>query len=193
MGLLARLTPTLQRRATYHACLFATFSLFWTTVPLLLADMFHLSQQGIALFALAGVAGAIAAPVAGRAADRGWSKAATGLAMLAVAAFLLLSLLGLSESNASLATLVLAAILLNFGVTANGVLGQRAIYALGPAIRGRLNGLYMATFFAGGAIGSALGGWSYAEGGWSLVMEAGLVIPVLALACFFTEPEEATL
>ncbi len=193
MGRLARHKPVLQRRAIYHACLFATFSLFWTTVPLLLADTFHLSQRGIALFALAGVAGAIAAPIAGRAADHGWSKPATGLAMLAVAASLLLSLLGHSGSNASLAALVLAAILLDFGVTANGVLGQRAIYTLGATVRGRLNGLYMATFFAGGAIGSALGGWSYAEGGWSLAMGAGLVMPVLALACFLTEPKESTL
>lgn len=85
---------------------------------------------------------------------------------------------------------MLAAILLDFGVTANGVLGQRVIYTRSAAVRGRLNGLSMATFFAGGAIGSALGGWSYEEGGWSLTTGAGLVMPVLALACFFTEPKE---
>ena len=184
----------LQRRALYHACLFATFSLFWTTVPLLLADRFGLSQGGIALFALAGVAGAIAAPVAGRAADQGWSKTATGLAMLAVVAALLLGLAGGSESGsgspAGLVALLLAAILLDFVATANGVLGQRAIYTLGAAMRGRLNGLYMATFFAGGAIGSALGGWSYAMDGWSLTMEAGLALPILAAACFLTEMKD---
>jgi predicted MFS family arabinose efflux permease len=54
--------PVLRRRALYHACLFGAFSLFWTTVPLLLAGpLFNLSQAGIALFALAGVSGAIAA------------------------------------------------------------------------------------------------------------------------------------
>lgn len=45
----------------------------------------------------------------------------------------------------------------------------------------------MATFFAGGAAGSALGGWAYAHGGWSLAMWAGLVLPVLAFCCFLTE------
>ena len=54
--------------------------------------------------------------------------------------------------------LLFAAILLDFGVTANLVLGQRALFALGARIRSRLNGIYMATFFAGGAAGSALGG-----------------------------------
>src|ERR1700730_9612732 len=69
--------------ALFQAFLFGAFSLFWTTIPLLLAGPeFHMSQRGIALFALAGVAGAVAAPIAGRLADRGWSRAATGAAML---------------------------------------------------------------------------------------------------------------
>ncbi|CAH2601906.1 Uncharacterized MFS-type transporter YdeR [Rhodovastum atsumiense] len=187
MGRLARHTPILQRRAFYHACLFGTFSLFWTTVPLLLAGPFQLSQNGIALFALAGVAGAISAPIAGRAADRGWSRPATGAAMLGTAAALLLCLTADSGSPIALAILVLAAILLDFAVTANLVLGQRAIYSLGAAVRGRLNGLYMATFFAGGAFGSALGGWTYARGGWPLTIWAGLALPALALAGFLTE------
>jgi predicted MFS family arabinose efflux permease len=184
MGSLARRTPVLQRRALYHAFLFGAFSLFWTTVPLLLAETYRLSQNGIAWFALAGVAGAVAAPIAGRVADRGWSRPATGIAMLLVAAALLLGRLGLSGSHVGLGTLVCAAILLDFGVTANLVLGQRAIFALGARVRSRLNGIYMATFFAGGAAGSALGGWAYAQGGWSLSSWVGFGLPVLALACF---------
>lgn len=38
-------------------------------------------------------------------------------------------------------------------MTANLALGQRAIFQLGAEFRSRLNGLYMATFFVGGAIG----------------------------------------
>ncbi len=184
---LARRTPILQRRALYHACLFGAFSLFWTTAPLLLADTFHLSQNGIALFALAGVAGAIAAPIAGRAADHGWSKPATAVAMIAVAASFLLGRLGSSGSHTDLVILVLASILLDFGVTTHFVLGQRSIFSLGAEIRGRLNGLYMATFFAGGAVGSALGGWAYAQGGWPLSMWVGLGLPVLAVGFYLTE------
>lgn len=188
MSRLARHTPVLQRRALYHACLFGGFSLFWTTVPLQLAGTFHLSQTGIALFALAGVAGAIAAPIAGSVADRGWSKPATALAMLIAAAAFLLGRSGLSGSPMGLALLVLAAILLDFGVTAHLVLGQRAIFSLGAELRSRLNGLFMATFFVGGAIGSALGGWAFAQGGWSLAMWIGLGLPVLAFAGYLTEP-----
>jgi predicted MFS family arabinose efflux permease len=83
---LARTTPVLQRRALYQAGLFGAFNLFWTTVPLVLAGpAFHMSQTGIALFALAGVGGALVSPIAGRLADRGWTKPATALAMLLLA------------------------------------------------------------------------------------------------------------
>jgi predicted MFS family arabinose efflux permease len=187
MGELVRHTPVLRRRALYHACLFGAFSLFWTTSPLLLAHTFHLSQTGIALFALAGVAGAISAPIAGHVADRGWSRPATALAMLAVAAAFLMVRFGQTGSAWSLAVLVAAAILLDFGVTAHLVLGLRVIFGLGAEHRSRLNGLYMATFFAGGAIGSAMGGWTYAQGGWPLSASVGLSLPVLALLCYATE------
>ncbi len=184
---IVRDTPILRRRALYQACLFGVFSLFWTTVPLLLITAYHMSQVGIALFALAGVAGAVSAPIAGRLADRGLSQPATGFAMLAVAGAFLLSRLGTAGTTGSLAILVAAAILLDFGMTANMVLGQRAIFTLGAAHRGRLNGLYMATFFTGGAIGSALGGWGFAHGGWSLTSWIGFALPMAGLAGFATE------
>ena len=181
MGRLLIETPVLRRRAAYQACLFGTFSLFWTTVPLLLADRFQLSQSGIALFALAGVAGAVSAPIAGRMADRGWSRPMLGLAIAGVALAFLLARSGQSAGGWRLAVLVFSAILLDFGVTASLVLGQRAIFTLGAEYRSRLNGLYMALFFIGGAVGSALGGWTYAQGGWLLTCWAGLALPVLAL------------
>lgn len=188
MAGLVRTTPTLRRRALYHAALFGAFSLFWTTVPLLLAGpTFGLSQGGIGLFALAGVAGAIAAPIAGRVADRGWSRLATAAAMLAVAAGFVLSHLGTPGSPWSLGWLVLAAIVLDFGVSANMTLGQRAIFALGAEVRARLNGLYMTTFFLGGALGSALGAWAYASGGWAWASVFGIALPVAALAYWATE------
>ncbi|WP_211440729.1 MFS transporter [Collimonas humicola] len=182
-------TPVLRRRALYHAFLFAAFSLFWTATPLLLAGpVFHLSQGGIALFALAGVAGSVAAPIAGRVADRGWSRPATGMAMLAVALAFLMTHVGQQGTALSLGLLVAAAILLDFGVAANMTIGQRAIFMHGAKFRARLNGLYMTTFFAGGAIGSAVGGWTYAQGGWSLTSWVGFALPILALLYYATEP-----
>ncbi|AMD60432.1 MFS transporter [Agrobacterium tumefaciens] len=185
---LAMTTPVLQRRALYQACLFAAFSLFWTTTPLLLSGPeFRMSQGGIALFALAGVAGAVAAPVAGRIADRGWIHLATVFAMLSVAGSFLLTHIAPVGSILSLGLFIIAAILLDFGVSANMTLGQRAIFALGAEFRSRLNGLYMATFFVGGAVGSAVGGWTYAQGGWTFTSWIGFALPVVALLYSLSE------
>jgi predicted MFS family arabinose efflux permease len=63
-------TPLLRRRAAYQAAAFGAFTLFWTAAPLLLAHKFGFTQRGIAVFAFAGAAGALAAPIAGRLADR---------------------------------------------------------------------------------------------------------------------------
>lgn len=184
LGQLLTHTPVLRRRALYQASLFGAFSLFWTTVPLHLSSEFHLSQQGIALFALAGVGGAVAAPIAGRLADKGWTRLLTGLGISLAAVSFILAYVLRDDSNLTLGLLVLTAILLDMSVSGNLVLGQRAIYSLGNETRGRLNGLFMAIFFIGGAVGSSLGGWAYAYGGWSLTTLIGLALPVLALIYF---------
>lgn len=184
---LLKTQPVLRRRALYQACLFGSFSLFWTVVPLWLSEHFHASQKEIALFALVGVAGAIAAPIAGRLADRGWTRRLTGVAIAtAVSAFLLTHAFAGSKA-VSLIFFCAAAILLDMAVSGNLVLGQQAIYALGDEIRGRLNGLFMALFFAGGALGSALGGWSYAHGSWTLASLVGLSLPAFAFIYYLTE------
>ncbi|WP_238652419.1 MFS transporter [Paenibacillus piscarius] len=187
LGTLLMHTPVLRRRALYQASLFGAFSLFWTTVPLHLSSEYHLSQQGIALFALAGVGGAVAAPIAGRLADKGWTRLLTGIGIALAAVSFILAYLLRDSSNLTLGLLVLTAILLDMSVSGNLVLGQRAIYSLGNETRGRLNGLFMAIFFVGGAVGSSLGGWAYAYGGWSLATLIGLALPVLTLVYFMTE------
>ncbi|WP_295989959.1 MFS transporter [Rugamonas sp.] len=181
-------TPILRRRAIYHAYLFGAFSVFWTAVPLWLSGpQFGLTQRGIAWVALAGVAGAIAPPLAGRMADRGLSRRGTGLAMLAVIVAFAVTALARGASPVGLGLIVFAAILLDFAVSANLVFGQRAIYALGAEQRGRINGLFMATFFVGGAVGSALSGWCYTRYGWPGVTALGMALPVIALLYFATE------
>ncbi|KRE55932.1 MFS transporter [Paenibacillus sp. Soil750] len=185
---LLKATPALRRRAIYHACVFGTFSLFWTTVPLVLTSQpFHFTQKEVALFALVGVMGAIVAPAAGRMADRGWVRPATGWALAIVIISGLLPLLVPSSSALAIPILVVAAILLDMGVSANMVLGQRVIFSLGAEFRSRLNGLYMAIFFLGGAIGSAAGGWAYATGGWEAALLIGIALPAIAMAYYATE------
>ncbi|NHT74761.1 MFS transporter [Rhizobiaceae bacterium CRRU44] len=180
--------PVLRRRAAYQGCMFAAFSVFWTVTPLLLASpAFGLSQVGIALFALAGAAGALAAPIAGRLADRGLSFAATRIALVGGACAFLVTHLAPQGSTVALVVLTLAAFGLDFAVSTTLVLGQRAIYVLGDAHRSRLNGLYMATSFLGGAVGSAAGAWLYAHYGWWGASLLGFALPAAALLYSLTE------
>ena len=181
-------TPVLRRRAAYHAGMFGSFSLFWTVTPIMLAGpQFHLSQTGIAIFALVGMAGAVASPVAGKLADSGHTLMATAAALLLGVISFALPLLAPQSTTLALGLLVVASIILDMGVAANLVLGQRAIFSLGTEVRSRLNGLYFATFFAGGAAGSALGGWVYARYGWHAALLAGMAFPGLALVYWISE------
>jgi predicted MFS family arabinose efflux permease len=180
-------TPILRRRAFYQGCMFGAFSLFWTTAPLILASpTYRLSQSQIALFALAGATGALIAPVAGRMADRGWTRPATGAAFLAAALCFALCWLG-RGGGLGLWALVGAGLLLDLGVQTSQVLGQREIYSLAAHARSRLNGIYVALFFIGGAIGSGVGGAVYAWAGWGGVVGLGLLFCTLAFGLYVTE------
>lgn len=179
---LVRDTPVLRRRMLYHTALFGVFSLFWTVTPLLLMRQYGLDQTGIALFALAGVAGALVAPMAGRMADAGHIRAGTVAALALGAASFALGLMP------GIAPLTVAAIVLDAAVGLNLVLSQREIYGLNPAERGRLNGLFMAAFFGGGATGSAVGVLAFERGGWITAASLGIVVSTLALlACLVLE------
>jgi predicted MFS family arabinose efflux permease len=181
-------TVVLRQRALYHAGLFGAFSLFWTVAPQALAGpAFGLTQNGIALFALVGMAGAVASPVAGRLADAGHTLKATAVALVVGALSFLLPLFAPSSKPVALGLLAVAAIALDAAVAANLVLGQRALFALGADMRSRLNGLYFALFFAGGAVGSALGGWVYASYGWHAALLVGMLLPALALPVWIHE------
>lgn len=183
-GLFAH-TPILRRRAFYQGMLFAAFNIFWTGSPLLLAREFGLGQRGIAVFALAGAAGALAAPIAGRLADRGLTRIATGFAL--VGALLAFVISGYAAHSHSLALLVAGAILLDAAVQINQVLSLRSLFMLAPELRGRLNGLFMTFIFAFGAAGSVLASALYVFYGWAAAALAGSVCAVAALALYSTE------
>ena len=183
LGTLFLREPVLRRRALYHAALFATFGIFWTGAPiLLLREPYNLSPQWVALFTLSGALGVLAAPVAGRMADRGHSLRGTLIAISLVLGAMVIAFLG----THSLAALVIAGILVDLGVQANLVIGQREIFQLDASIRNRLNAVYMTTFFLGGALGSSLTSPVLEHFGWHGVALMGCLFPALALAYFLT-------
>ncbi|PZQ18998.1 MAG: MFS transporter [Ancylobacter novellus] len=183
MAALLRAHPVLRRRALYQASLFAAFSMFWTASPMRLAETYGFSHSLIGLFALAGAGGALVAPLAGRLADGGLTRPGTLAAIASVA-------LGFSVAGADgafapawlgVGALLIGAVVLDMGVQANMIFGQRTIYALDPAARGRINGLYVAILFLGGAFGSAITSPLMTHFGWGATAAVGAALPLVAL------------
>jgi predicted MFS family arabinose efflux permease len=173
---LLRTSPVLRRRAFYQGCLFYAFATYWSAVPIELSSTHGFSQTQIGFFTLMAAAGVGAGPLAGRLADAGYTRAGTRLAFcIAVAAILL----GLLPWGRTMIGLAVTALFLDFAMQFNMVLGQRAIYALAPEQRSRLNALYMTSLFIGAACGSAMASNLYAFGGWPAIAVAASIPPIL--------------
>ena len=178
IGELVRTEPVLRRRALAQAGMFGAFSVFWTAISYQLVRAHGFTQAGIGIFALVGAAGALAAPIAGRVADRGHGRvgriamAAMGSAAMVLAAF----------GGGSVVVLAAGGVLMDFAVQAHQVMSQRDIYALRADARARINTVFMTTVFAIGAFASALTGALTASLGWTGIALVGAVFPLIALA-----------
>jgi len=176
----ARLLVTesvLRRRAFFGALGFAAFSVFWTTMAFLLSGApYHDDDLTIGLFGLVGAGGALVANLAGRWADRGWTRTTT----LVFAGLMALSFLPLWWGRHDLVMLIVGILLLDVGVQGLQVTNQSLIYRLAPDARSRINSAYMVCYFAGGAVGSAVGSSVYQSHRWAGVCALGAAIGIVA-------------
>jgi predicted MFS family arabinose efflux permease len=178
---LVRDEPLLRRHTLLGALTFGAFSVFWTTLA------FHLERPPLGygsdvagLFGIVGVAGAVAAPLAGRLADRFGSH----LVNLGAIAIVLVSFPVLAVGAMSLAGLAAGVVLLDFGAQANHISNQTRVLGLSVELRNRMNTVYMVGYFAGGALGSTLGAWAWNAAGWAGVCWCGAAFSVAALAAW---------
>jgi predicted MFS family arabinose efflux permease len=175
-------TPPLQQRAFYHACIFATFSLYWTVMPILLrSESLRFSNNEIALIGFVAIAGALFTPYIGKLADKGYIYVMTNVSIGLVILSIFLLFFVRDHSFISIALIVFSGLVLDIGVAGNMLLGQKVIYSLNPSIRNRLNGLYMTIFFLGGAFGSWIGSYSYYQFSPEAALLFAIAFPLLAL------------
>jgi len=165
--------PRLRRATLTQGLLFAVFSAFWTILALHLEQPpFHLGADIAGLFGIIGVVGVLAAPIAGRLADRrGPGRVVSTGAFAALLAWLVLA------GWNSLTGLIFGVILLDFGMQSAMVANQQIIYGLKPQARNRVNSLFMVGMFIGGSLGS--GGAMLA---WKVADWQGVAISAIAVA-----------
>ena len=174
------------RRATLAQALLAIgFSAFWSTLAVMLhASTWHLGSAAAGAFGLAGAAGALAAPVAGRLADTRGPELVIRLGSgLAAVSFLAMAAGGLLPTHLQLWLLGLGAVGFDLGVQATLISHQTIVYGIAPAARSRLNALLFTGMFIGMASGAALGSLALAQWGWTGVMllSAGGAVAALAV------------
>jgi len=170
--------PVLRRRAVLGACAFAAFSVLWTALAFLLsAAPYRYDNAVIGLFGLAGVAGVLAANLAGRMADAQRSGATT----IAAAALLAGSYGLLALGRDSVVALLAGIVVLDLGTQGMQITNQAVIYALRPDARSRINSAYMVCYFVGGALGSLSAGAVFSASGWDGVCILGVGFGALAL------------
>jgi predicted MFS family arabinose efflux permease len=175
--------PVVQRHAIIGALGFGGFSAFWTTLAFYLANRpEHFDSQITGLFGLVGVAGAMVAPVSGRLSDRFEARIVNGAAL----AVMVLSFIVMGCAHYSLVWLVVGVFLMDAGVQASHISNQTRIYALSSELRNRINAVYMVCYFFGGALGSALGSWAWAQYQWPGVCVTGALLASAGLAVLFS-------
>ncbi|MCE0744931.1 MFS transporter [Acetobacter sicerae] len=169
--------PALRLAAFTQALLFGTFSVFWSILALHLQEpRFNLSAESAGLFGIVGAVGILAAPLAGRFADRhGPHRAILAGTILTLLSWVLFG------AWLSLAGLVVGCVLLDFAVQSALVSHQHIVYALRPEARSRLNTLFMGVMFLGGATGAAGASAAWVIGGWSAVALFGGLMAAGAL------------
>jgi len=155
--------PEMRRAALAQGCLSAAFSAFWSTLAVMLhRPPFGFGASVAGAFGLAGAAGALAAPAAGRLADRNGPEPVTRLgALLVVASFVAFTL-----APYSLVILIVGAVVFDLGIQASMIAHQSIVYGLDPTARSRLNALLLGTMFVGMSVGSALGSIALDRFGW---------------------------
>ena len=172
------------RRATLSQGLLAIgFSAFWSTLAVMLHGApFHLGSGAAGAFGLAGAAGALAAPLAGRLADRKGPELVTRFgALLAVVSFAAMALAPMLDVHGQLVLLVASAIGFDLGFQGMLISHQTIVYEIEPGARSRLNAVLFTGMFIGMAAGSALGALMFAQWGWMAVVVLATGAAVSAL------------
>ena len=182
-----RAEPLLRKHALLGALGFASFSVFWATFSFQLATLGE-GARTAGLFGVLGLAGiAVAAPI-GRHADRLGPARVNAASLTLLAASFAVFVLGAR----SLVGLALGVVLLDVGMQANHLANQTVIFGLTPALRNRINAIYMVVFFIGGAVGTTVGSLAWELARWNGVSVVGALFSLAGLLALLKQKATVT-
>lgn len=169
--------PALRAAALAQGLLAAGFSAFWSTLAVMLhAAPFNMSSSVAGAFGLAGAAGALAAPFAGKFADKLGARHIVRFGTLITTGFfLLMALSSQLDVGLALIVLVIGTVGFDLGVQVSLIGHQTIVYGLDAAARSRLNAVLLSGMFIGMSAGSAVGAMLLAGWGWTAVTVFGAV------------------
>jgi len=170
--------PLLREASASGFLMFGALSALWGSLAFLLSQPpYGLGSAVAGMFGLVGLAGMSASPTIGRLTDGfGGRPVATVGAALIVAAFAVIAL-----APVHLAAVATGVLLLDLGSRAGLIANQSRLQGLGSEARSRVNTVFMTSYFAGGAVGSAAGAVAAANRSWAGVAVVGALFAAAAL------------
>jgi predicted MFS family arabinose efflux permease len=172
LGRLVMRTPSLRRHALNGAMTCGCMTAFWATYALQLSRAFDYGPTVAGLFGLVGMAGTLGALFAGRQVDGGMF----GRISLAASTIMAAGFVCLWAGAANLPLFILGVLAIDAGAGLSHAANQSAAFTIDPAARGRINSVYMASYFLGGAVSTSVGAALYGLWGWSGICAQGVVL-----------------
>ena len=190
---LLRRYAVLRQAALAQGLLSMGFSAFWSTLAVMLHGApFHLGSAVAGSFGLAGAVGALAAPIAGRLADRrGPQRVSLYSTSLTAASFALMCLATQLSPAVQLFVLIVCTVTFDLGVQSTLIAHQTLVYGVDANARSRLNAVLFVGMFTGMASGAALGSVLLAHAGWVAVTALATATSVAAFGVRLWRPRAA--
>ncbi|WP_159439117.1 MFS transporter [Vibrio palustris] len=178
------------RKASFTQCfLYISFSCFWTTLAIFLAEYYNLGSSYAGIFGFAGLVGAVAAPISGKISDAiGTKKVVSTSIIIVILSFITMFSITSFSISLQLPILILCVIAFDFGINSCLIAHQSIIYGIKPDAKSRLNSIFFTLNFVGMALGSAIGTFLYSQFNWSGVTILEIISSFMAL--FFSSLNE---
>ncbi|KAG8890427.1 histone acetyltransferase [Tulasnella sp. 332] len=183
MAKLAVTEPILIQGCLIGCAMQIIFSGFWVTLTFLLTDApYHFSTLKIGLFGLIGALGVMTAPFVGRLIDRLVPWVGIFIALLILIVSQVVLAIG---GGINIAAIIISCFFLDVGLQMCQVATVSKIYGIDPALRSRLNAVFVVAMFVGQVVGSAVGSKIFLTSGWRASAATAVGFGVFALLVLF--------